>query len=198
MILILSPNTQPDSAEYRQLIDHLGHLPKIKTRIHQEKGTQQTLTEIYLIGDTASLSLEDMESLPGVERAVRISEEYRILGRHKGDTRPTQFEYNGVRFGQDNLNVFAGLCAVDTPQHVEMMMKALQEHGQVCTRMGAYKPRTSPYAFQGHGKACLPWVFELAGKYGIKVIAMEITHESHADEIREALKQTGNPTGVML
>ena len=64
--------------------------------------------------------------------------------------------------------------------------------------MGAYKPRTSPYAFQGHGKACLPWVFELAGKYGIKVIAMEITHESHLDEIREALEQTGNPTGVML
>jgi 3-deoxy-7-phosphoheptulonate synthase len=64
--------------------------------------------------------------------------------------------------------------------------------------MGAYKPRTSPYAFQGHGKNCLPYVFELAGKYGIKVIAMEITHESHLAEINEALHQTGNPTGVML
>ena len=64
--------------------------------------------------------------------------------------------------------------------------------------MGAYKPRTSPYAFQGHGKNCLPYVFELAGKYGIKVMAMEITHESHLNEIREALAQTGNPTGVML
>lgn len=198
MILILSPDAQPDSAEYRQLLDHLGQLPKIKTRIHQEKGVHQTLTEIYLIGDTASLSIDDMESLPGVERVVRISEEYRVLGRHKDDHRPTHFEYNGVRFGQDNLNVFAGLCAVDTPEHVEMMMKTLQEHGQVCTRMGAYKPRTSPYAFQGHGKACLPWVFELAGKYGIKVIAMEVTHESHVNEIHEALKQTGNPTGVML
>ena len=77
-------------------------------------------------------------------------------------------------------------------------MKALQENGQVCTRMGAYKPRTSPYSFQGHGKNCLPYVFELAGKYGIKVIAMEVTHESHVDEINEALEQTGNPTGVML
>ena len=64
--------------------------------------------------------------------------------------------------------------------------------------MGAYKPRTSPYAFQGHGKNCLPYVFELAGKYGIKVIAMEITHESHLNEIKEALHLTGNPTGVML
>jgi len=73
MILILSPDAQPHSAEYRQLLDHLGQLPRIKTRIHQEKGVQQTLTEIYLIGDTASLSLENMESLPGVERVVRIS-----------------------------------------------------------------------------------------------------------------------------
>ncbi|MGE3844705.1 MAG: 3-deoxy-7-phosphoheptulonate synthase, partial [Vicinamibacterales bacterium] len=87
---------------------------------------------------------------------------------------------------------------VDTPEHVEMMLKALRENGQVCTRMGAYKPRTSPYAFQGHGKTCLPFVFELAGKYGIKVIAMEVTHEAHVEEIRQALRQTGDATGVMV
>ncbi|MCK7497327.1 MAG: hypothetical protein MZW92_45875 [Comamonadaceae bacterium] len=98
-----------------------------------------------------------------------------------------------MRFGQDTLHVFAGLCAVDTPEHVELMMQALQRHGQVCTRMGAYKPRTSPYSFQGHGKSCLPYVFELAGKYGIKVIAMEITHESHVDEIRDALRRDRQP-----
>jgi 3-deoxy-7-phosphoheptulonate synthase len=64
--------------------------------------------------------------------------------------------------------------------------------------MGAYKPRTSPYAFQGFGAKCLPYVFELAGKHGIKVIAMEVTHESHVDEIRAALQASGQPTGVML
>jgi len=198
MILILTQDISHASAEFRQLMDHLHALPGINIRIHQEKGEQQTLTEVYLIGDTGPLAVEDMKTLPGVERAVRVSEEYRVLGRHKDDDRPTHFDYNGVRFGQDTLNIFAGLCAVDVPEHVEAMMKALRDNGQVCTRMGAYKPRTSPYAFQGHGKACLPWVFELAGKYGIKVIAMEITHESHLDEIRTALQQTGNPTGVML
>ena len=76
-------------------------------------------------------------------------------------------------------------------------VNALRDHGQVCTRMGAYKPRTNPYSFQGHGKACLPWVFALAGKYGIKVIAMEITHDSHLDEIQEALEKTGKPTLVI-
>ena len=84
--------------------------------------------------------------------------------------------------------MFAGLCAVDTTEHVEAMMRSLRDNGQVCTRMGAYKPRTSPYSFQGHGSQCLPYVFELAGKYGIKVVAMEITHESHIDEINEALR----------
>jgi len=198
MILILAPNTRTDSAEFRQLMDFLEQMPNIRHRVHQEVGEQQLLTEIYLIGDTASLSLEDVANLPAVERVVRVSEEYRVLGRHRDDKRPTWFDYNGVRFGQDNLNVFAGLCAVNTPEHVEAMMKALHQHGQVCTRMGAYKPRTSPYSFQGYGKACLPYVFELAGRYGIKVIAMEVTHEAHVEEIHEALQQTGNPTGVML
>ena len=198
MILILEPDTTTDSPEFRQLLEYLDNLPNIRHRVHQETGVQQLLTEVYLIGDTAALPLEDMRSLPAVERVVRVSEEYRVLGRHRDDTRPTHFEYNGVRFGQDNLHVFAGLCAVSTREHVEAMMQALQAHGQVCTRMGAYKPRTSPYSFQGYGKACLPWVFELAGRYGIRVIAMEVTHETHVEEIREALEQTGHPTGVML
>src|SRR5262249_29353124 len=132
------------------------------------------------------------------ERVVRVSEEYRVLGRHKDDDRPSFFDYQGLRFGQDTLQIFAGLCAVDSRESVERMMRALGEHGQVCTRMGAYKPRTSPYSFQGHGKSCLPYVFELAGKYGIRVIAMEVTHESHIDEIEAALEGAGRPTGVML
>jgi 3-deoxy-7-phosphoheptulonate synthase len=198
MILILAPNTRTDSEEFKKLEQFLDQIPNIRHRIHQESGEQQLLTEVYLIGDTASLAIEDIATLPAVERVVRISEEYRVLGRHKDDHRATHFDYNGVRFGQDNLHVFAGLCAVNTPEHVEAMMRALREHGQVCTRMGAYKPRTSPYSFQGYGKSCLPYVFDLAGKYGIKVIAMEVTHETHVDEISDALKQTGDPTGVML
>ena len=198
MILILSSNTIPQSGDYQQLMAHLAQLPGIQTRVHTERGEQQTLTEIYLIGDTKLLDIKDMQALPCVESVVRVSEEYRILGRHKDDPRAAYFDYNGVRFGQDTLNVFAGLCAVDNAEHVEIMLKALRDNGQVCTRMGAYKPRTSPYAFQGHGKSCLPFVFELAGKYGIKVIAMEITHESHLHEISAALHQTGKPTGVML
>ena len=198
MILILSPNIDPNGERYRQLMAHLSRLQDIALRVHREVGTEQTLTEIYLVGNTSSIAVDDMKGLPGVERVVRVSEEYRVVGRHRGDHRPSHFDYQGLRFGQDTLHVFAGLCAVDTKEHVELMMRALRDHGQVCTRMGAYKPRTSPYSFQGHGKECLPYVFELAGKYGIKVIAMEVTHESQIDEIDGTLHTTGRPSGVML
>ena len=198
MIVILKPDVNHESAEYKSLMQHLAQLPRIKTRVHEVQGQYQTLTEIYLIGETSTITLDSIHELPGVERVIRISEEYRVLGRHADDSRSMSFEYNGVVFSQDNLNIFAGLCAVDTKEHTEAMMKALNANGLVCTRMGAYKPRTNPYSFQGHGAKCLPYVFELAGKYGIKVIAMEITHEAHLDEIRRALETSGHPTGVML
>src|SRR5476651_1247953 len=126
------------------------------------------------------------------------ADEFRILGRYKGSEESIRFEYKGVAFDQDCFHVVAGLNAVDTREYVEETFKALKAMGQVCARMGAYKPRTSPYSFQGYGKSCLPYVFELAGKHGIRVISMEVTRDEHVDEIRAALRETGDATGVML
>ncbi|XOZ33994.1 3-deoxy-7-phosphoheptulonate synthase [Halomonadaceae bacterium KBTZ08] len=198
MLLILHPDTDRDGNAYRETMNFLDQLSNVEVRVHDVLGNQQTLTEIYLIGDTKALDGEAIEALPAVERVIRISDDFRILGRHRDAERQTGFEYNGINFDQDNINVFAGLCAVDTPTHVEETLRALKDNGQQCTRMGAYKPRTNPYSFQGHGADCLPWVFELAGRYDIRVIAMEVTHENHVHEIRQALEQTGHPTGVML
>ncbi len=126
------------------------------------------------------------------------NDEFRILGRRTGNDESVRFEYKGVSFDQDTFHVVAGLNAVDTRENVERTFAALKAAGQLCARMGAYKPRTSPYSFQGYGRKCLPWVFELAGKYGIRVISMEVTHDEHVDEIREALRLTGDPAGAML
>jgi 3-deoxy-7-phosphoheptulonate synthase len=129
---------------------------------------------------------------------TRAADEFRILGRRKGQDESIRFEYQGVAFDQDCFHVVAGLNAVDTREFTEQTFRALKAAGQVCARMGAYKPRTSPYSFQGYGKQCLPYVFELAGKHGIRIVAMEVTRDEHLDEIREALAATGNPCGVML
>jgi len=198
MLVILRPNTDEASKDFKETWKYLSELPDINLKTHIVHGEHQTLTEIYLIGDTSRIDREHIEALPAVERVVKISEGYRIIGRHKDNRRAVGFDYNGIHFSQDTLHVFAGLCAVDSREHTEGMMKALQENGQTCTRMGAYKPRTNPYSFQGHGKDCLPYIFELAGKYGIKVIAMEVTHEKHIDEIDHSLDQAGRPTGVIL
>lgn len=198
MLLILRSDINTGDEAYRETLKYLHALPNIEVREHQVQGQLQELHEIYLLGKTHALDADDIASLPAVERVIRISEEYRILGRHSDSARISGFNYQGLTFDQQSLHVFAGLCAVDNKKHVEEMMRALQANGLQCSRMGAYKPRTNPYAFQGHGASCLPWVFDLAGKYGIKVIAMEVTKEQHVDEINTALEETGNPCGVIL
>ena len=72
MIVILKPNLDQTSDEYYVVRDYLQQLPNIDIREHQEHGTQQILTEFYLIGDTAALNKDVIASLPGVERVVRI------------------------------------------------------------------------------------------------------------------------------
>jgi 3-deoxy-7-phosphoheptulonate synthase len=198
MLVILRPNTVENSKQFKVTWNYLNTLPDVQIKKHIVTGKQQVLTEIYIIGDTSRIDREQILALPAVERVIKISEGYRILGRHNDNKRAVGFDYNGVVFSQDNLNVFAGLCAVDSREHTEQMMKALQENEQYCTRMGAYKPRTNPYSFQGRGKKCLSYIFELAGKYGIKVIAMEVTHERQIEEISDSMEQTGRPTGVIL
>jgi len=198
MIVILKPGVGENDPEYQALLSYLRAKPGIQVRQHQEHGAQQTITELYLIGDTAGLDAEEIAGEPAVERVVRVSDRYRLLGRHKGQVEPAGFEYNGLRFGQDDFHPFPGLCAVDNREHTEQTMAALQAQGIRTTRMGAYKPRTSPYDFQGLGADCLPYVFELAGRYGIRVIAMEITHPDHIGEIERALAAAGEPTGIML
>ena len=198
MIVILKPDTPKDSEGVRQVLAIAGRYEGVSSRLHVVEGATRSLIEVYLIGSTVTVPTEPFEELDCVERVVRVSEKYRIIGRHKGQVDAVGFQYQGLTFDQDTLHVLPGLCAVDTPQHAEQMFAALQKAGITTTRMGAYKPRTSPYDFQGLGKECLPWVFELAGKYGIRVIAMEITHESQIDEINTALDGVGAPTGVML
>jgi 3-deoxy-7-phosphoheptulonate synthase len=198
VIIVIKADVPEDSPELQQVIALAQGYPGITTQIHRIQGATRSLTEVYLLGPTGVVPQAPFEEFEVVEQVVRITQKFRFIGRHGATLEAVGFEYNGVRISQETFHVFAGLCAVDTREHVQATFAALQRHGIVTTRAGAYKPRTSPYDFQGHGADCLPWVFELAGRYGIRIIAMEITHESHLDEIHKALDQAGGPTGVML
>jgi 3-deoxy-7-phosphoheptulonate synthase len=198
MIIVMKADVATDSLEVAQVSRVAQQYPGIRTEVRGLQGASRALTEIYLLGPTATVPTEPFEGLAGVERVIRIRERYRAIGRHEGQAEALGFEYNGLRFTQDTFHIFAGLCAVDNRENVESTFRGLKSAGIQTTRAGAYKPRTSPYEFQGHGKQCVPYVFELAGKYGIRVIAMEVLRESHVDQISEALRDAGNPTGVML
>jgi 3-deoxy-7-phosphoheptulonate synthase len=198
MIIVMKSDVLPESPEVQEVIRMVERYPDVHAEVRKIQGATRVLTEIYLLGSTSTIPVEPFEEFPSVEKVIRIRERYRAIGRHEGQAEAVGFVYNGIPFGNEAFHVFAGLCAVDTRENVESMFKVLKQLGIQTTRAGAYKPRTSPYDFQGHGKTCLPWVFELAGKYDIKVIAMEVTHESHVDEIRNALQSAGSPTGVML
>ena len=121
-------------------------------------------------------------------------------GRHKqGDDRPASFEYNGVqlragqrpRLRRPVRGRYARVRRGDDAGAAATTARSARAWAPTSRA----RPRTSSRAT---ARDCLPYVFELAGKYGIRVIAMEVTHESHVDEIRDALAATGNPTGVML
>src|SRR5215472_3587674 len=198
MIVILKPDVPPDGPDVQSILAHAARYPGVTGKVYTYKGETHSLVEVHLIGETKHVPLEDFADRAAVARVVRVSEKYRLIGRHAGQIEALGFDYKGVHFGQDGFLVFAGLCAVDSRENVEATFRALAASGLTTARMGAYKPRTSPYDFQGRGKACLPYVFELAGKYGIRVVAMEVLREAHLDEIREALRASGDATGVML
>lgn len=194
----MKANVGPDSEEVSRVVRIAESYPSVRSEVRAITGATRQLTEVYVLGPTTEISSCAFEGHPGVEKVIRVRERFRSVGRHEGEAIAVGFEHNGVRFSDDSFHVFAGLCAVDKRESVEATFKTLQAAGVTTTRAGAYKPRTSPYDFQGRGAECLPYVFELAGKYGIKVIAMEVLHEAHLDEIAEALRLTGNPTGVMV
>ncbi len=194
----MKADVSPDSAEVQRIVELAESFPGVSTEFHQIRGTTRSLTELYLLGSTGVIPTAPFEEFQCVEKVVRITEKFRAIGRHGTDLEAVGFEYNGVQMSQDTLHLFPGVCAVDSRENLDATFKALASHGIVTARAGAYKPRTSPYDFQGRGAECLPFVFELAGKHGIRLIAMEITHESHLDEIQEALAASGQPTGVMV
>lgn len=198
MIIVMRADVAPESEEVARVTRAAAQYPDIRTEVRCIVGATRQLTEVYVLGPTTLVPTSAFEGLPGVEKVIRVRERFRSIGRHEGQAEAVGFEYQGLQFTQDTFHIFAGLCAVDSVENVERTFRALRDAGLRTTRAGAYKPRTSPYDFQGRGKECLPYVFELAGKYDIRVIAMEVTHESHVDEIRDALERTGHPTGVML
>jgi 3-deoxy-7-phosphoheptulonate synthase len=112
---------------------------------------------------------QHFEAMPGVESATRISKPYKLASR---DWRPTNtvIDVNGIKIGDGNFVVMAGPCSVEGHDHLMTTAQAVADHGARMLRGGAYKPRTSPYSFQGMGEEGLQLLAEARQRTGLPVI----------------------------
>ena len=143
--------------------------------VHRTTGETQTI--LAGVGPTATIDLTKFENLPGVLRVHRISSPYKLAGK---GFRPegTVIEFaNGVKIGGEQVVVMAGPCSIENEAQILETAKRVKSAGASFLRGGAYKPRSSPYAFQGMGVPGLKLMYDAARANGLLVVSevMEIS-----------------------
>ncbi len=142
--------------------------------VHRSTGSGQTV--LGVVGDVATIDPREFEVMDGVQEAVRVSEPYKLSSRtFKRDK--TLVKLNGCTIGGKDVIVMAGPCTIENEQQLFATAEAVARAGAKVLRGGAYKPRTSPYAFQGMGIEGLK-LLQAAGKqYGMATVSevMEIS-----------------------
>lgn len=164
MIIIM----RPDATE--EQIDHVAQ--KLKTHgfgVHLSRGTERTV--IGAIGDKSAIELETIQMLPGVSEIVPIRKPYKLVSREfqAQDTVVTIDGKLAIGAGQP-IAVIAGPCAVEGEEQIIEAAEIVKKAGAVALRGGAFKPRTSPYSFQGFGKKGLEMLQKAKAKTGLPIV----------------------------
>lgn len=131
------------------------------------RGIERTV--IGAIGDERKLSVEMFTALPGVESAMHIAKQYKIVSResHKENT---VIDIAGIKLGGNQIQIIAGPCSVETQSQMDLSAQYVHEAGCRLMRGGAFKPRTSPYTFQGKGVEGLDMFRKAASKYKLPIV----------------------------
>lgn len=153
-----------------------------------EKGLQTHLSQgektvVGMIGDTSKIKEAEWESLAGVKEVRRITHSYKLTSR---DFHPenTIVDVNGVKIGEGHLTVMAGPCSIESLEQIMECARIAKEGGATVLRGGAFKPRTSPYAFQGLAEEGLKYIRQAANHYGMQVIT-EVMDETNLPLVAE-------------
>ena len=131
------------------------------------RGTERTV--IGAIGDERKLDQELIDALPGVESSMHIVKPYKIVARewHKQNT---VIDIKGIPLGGNQIQIIGGPCSVETPEQMDASAMYVKEAGCRLMRGGAFKPRTSPYSFQGKGVEGLDMFRKAADKYDLPIV----------------------------
>ncbi|QEH38367.1 Phospho-2-dehydro-3-deoxyheptonate aldolase [Aquisphaera giovannonii] len=162
MIIVLKPHPTPDVVQHvLERIEALGLTP------HLSQGVSRTI--VGVIGDEEKLQVEPLQAIPGVEQVVPILKPYKLASRefHREDTVIT---VKGVKIGGGHLAMIAGPCAIEGESLLMEIAGKVKEAGANILRGGAFKPRTSPYSFQGLGEEGLRILRAAGDTYGMPVI----------------------------
>ncbi len=162
MIIVMSPNaTKENLQRVIQKIESAG----LKT--HISEGAEVTI--VGVIGEKSKIANLEMNMMDGVEKTVRITEKYKLVSRNF-HPEATIVDVDGVKIGGKEIVVMAGPCSVESIDQLREAAKAVKAGGAKFLRGGAFKPRTSPYDFQGLEEEGLKMLRQVADEEGLKVV----------------------------
>ena len=176
MVIIMKPGTSQN--EIRKLAAQF-EADNLKVGIT----TGVDCTILGLVGDTSHLDLDKVMLNDYVERVMRVSEPYKKANR-KFHPQDTVVDVNGIPVGDGNFAVVAGPCSVESEAQIVDVAKAVQNSGAAMLRGGAFKPRTSPYSFQGMGVQGLKLLLEAKAETGLPIVT-ELMSPKYCDLFEE-------------
>ena len=166
MVIIMNPDaTAENIKDVIEMIQGAGLAAKVM------EGSQQRI--VGVIGDKTRLASCAIDALPGVERSVSISKSYKLASR-EFHPQSSVIDVDGVPIGGDEFIVMAGPCAVESREQLFEAAEIAKKGGAQFLRGGAYKPRTSPYSFQGLEEEGLKYLAEAKEKTGLRIVT-EVT-----------------------
>ena len=166
MVIIMRPDANADSInEVISAVEEMGLTAKVM------EGESQKI--VGVIGDKAKMCCLNVESFKGVEKTVNISKSYKLVSR-EFHPQSTVIDVDGIKIGDGSLVVMAGPCAVESKEHLLEAARIAKAGGAQVIRGGAYKPRTSPYSFQGLEELGLKYLAAAREATGLKVVT-EVT-----------------------
>ena len=146
-------------------------------RAHSIPGAQRTA--IGITGNQGAVQAGGLDELPGVAEVIRVSKPYKLVSRDvKEEDSVIKFSNPSAFIGGRDLAIMAGPCAIESREQAFAVAAVVQKAGAQFFRGGAYKPRTSPYSFQGLGKEGLQIMAEVRERFGLKIVTEAIDNES--------------------
>ncbi len=170
-----------DTASDRQVENVIAILVEKGFDVHRSTGSLKTV--LGAIGDNRGIDIREFEILDGVQEVVRVTEPFKRVGRHFHPEN-SMYDIRGIKIGGDEISVFAGPCAIENEDQIEEIAELLAENNVKVLRGGAFKPRTSPYSFQGLGEEGLKLMRKAADRNNLLIVT-EIMDFSQASLVSE-------------